>query len=267
MPMQRPNTTWNYQEAIKNQVIMFLSLFTNLKVVDIESSDETGAESGGTISEYRESKVDIIYTPFERKAINEMYRNHTPDISFFTKLPKISVSLENITYDAERALNFYRRRRIRTNQGAQCSNTVQYRDRMPIPYNLQMNMDIWTNYETHLFQIIENICPFFSPYIVIRKKETNESILTETPRELKVDFDGSVSRNVTFEYGDVDRRVIKSSMSFTIRGWLYKQLEQTPGPVDHIKVFFLKNIDLERDLPANFLDMVEVYGPNWNIIN
>lgn len=259
MPMQRPNDSYNHYNAIKNQIILFMSLFTKMKVIDIAQGDETDP----TLNHYKESMIDIVYTPKERKFYDLDYEHRKPDIQFFMKLPKLSITLENLSYDPERALNFYRRRRIRSNQGAQCSNTTQHRDRMPIPYNLQMSMDIFVNYEDHLFQIIENITPFFSPYIIIRRKETVEDILTDVPRELKVEFDGNVTRNVTAEYGDTDRRVIRATMTFTIRGWIYKQIERTPGPIDHISVFFLKNIDMERDHPANFLDLVEVFGPNW----
>jgi hypothetical protein len=248
MPMRKPNDEYYYYNSVRNQVIVFMSIFKGMKVVDeVRDTDNT-------IIEMRETPIDILYTPQERKKLEEDYEKLSPDSQYDMKVPIFSVSIADISYDDTRALNFYRQRRIK-------QNSAMYRDRMPIPYNINMTLAIVAKYEAHIHQISENIAPFLAPYVIVKIKE-NITTLQQIPRELRVDFDGSINRDIPIEYNDTDRRTVRSDLNFTIRGWIYKPLTDYPGPILHIPIRFFKREDF--DINTALFDQTEVVGPNWN---
>jgi hypothetical protein len=248
MGMHKPNQEYYYYRSLRGQVIVFMSLFYGMKVVDIaEDSEET-------LSESRETKIDITYAPKERKLIEQLYEHTDPDSFHDQKVPKFSVSITSINYDNTRALNFFRTRRIK-------QNSKQFNDRMPQPYDIGMNLSILAKYESHLHQIIENIVPFFSPYIIVKIKE-NKDILDAVPRELRIDYDGAVGRDVPVQYIDTERRYVRGDLNFLIKGWVYRPISESPGPIQRIPIRFFNSLDFA--IPENLLDSTEVVGPNWN---
>lgn len=247
MAMRKPNQEYYYYRSLRGQVIVFMSLFYGMKVVDIAE------DSDGTLPESRETKIDITYAPKERKLIEQLYENTLPDSFHDQKVPKFSASITSINYDATRALNFFRTRRIK-------QNAKQYNDRMPQPYDIGMNLAILAKYETHIHQIVENIAPFFSPYILVKVKE-NKDILDSVPRELRIDYDGSVGRDIPVQYLDTERRYVRGELNFIIKGWIYRPISETPGPIQRIPIRFFNNMDFQ--IPEHLLDSTEVVGPNW----
>jgi len=247
MAMRKPNDEYYYYNSVRQQVIVFMSLFKGMKVVDEELDCED------TMRDQYETPIDIIYTPQERKKLEEEYEKLNPDSQYDMKVPIFGVSINSIVYDSTRALNFYRRRRIK-------QNSKQYNDRMPIPYNIGMTLSIVAKYESHIHQISENIVPFITPYVVVKIKE-NVCTLNEVPRELKIDFDGNINKDIPLEWLDTDRRTVRGELNFVIRGWIYKPLTDQPGPILHIPIRFFKSADF--DLDKGLLGSTEVSGPNW----
>jgi hypothetical protein len=226
-----------------------MSLFRSFKVVDI-------IDDSATNPEYKETFLDLTYTPKERIYYETNYEKTIPKSDFDTKVPKFSTSVASISYDSTRSLNFFRTRRMK-------QNYKQYNDRMPIPYNISMNLFILAKYEGHIFQIVENIIPYVSPYIILKIKE-NIAFLKEIPREIKIDFTGDIGREVSIEWADTDRRIVRGQLDFTIKGWIYKPISTSSGgPILHIPITFY---DLIKDGEVGeFLDYTEVVGPNWNV--
>jgi len=108
--------------------------------------------------------------------------------------------------------------------------------------------------------ISENIVPYVAPYILVRIKE-NVTYLDLIPRELKIDFDGNVNRDIPITWADTERRTIKTTLSFMIKGWIYKPLVESPGPILNIPISLFKTADFNTDI--ELLDYTEVSGPNW----
>lgn len=248
MSMRKPNDEFYYYNAIRQQVVAFMSIFKGMKVVDEVIDDNN------TLVESKETFIDIIYSPQERKLLEQEYEKLDPDSQYDMKVPVFSTSITSISYDDTRALNFYRKRRIK-------QNPKQYNDRMPIPYNIGVTLSIVAKYEAHIHQITENIVPFIAPYIVVKIRE-NASLLTQTPRELKIDFDGNINREIPVEWLDTDRRIIKGDLNFNIRGWVYKPITEQAGQIQHIPIRFFKKDDF--DINTALFAETEVSGPNWD---
>jgi len=258
MAMRRPNDSYYYYRSVRNQVIVFMSLFTGMKVVD------TPLDNEDTVDGSVETLIDITYTPKERKLVEQYYEHTSPDSMYDQKVPRFSVSISGITYDGTRALNYFRTRRIK-------QNSEQWNDRMPIPYDIGMNLGILAKYESHIHQISENIVPFMAPYIIVRIKE-NITNLELIPRELRIDFDGNINRDIPIEWADTERRIVRGDLNFVIKGWIYKPLAQTPGPILRIPIRFFKREDFDTDhlfdstevTSDDILNVADITGPNWN---
>lgn len=244
--MQTPNAEYFYLNSIRNQIIAFMSLFRNMKVVDLQDENET-------IQVPKETMIDLTYTPKERTYYESVYQKLSPGSEFDNKVPAFSVAVSAITYDPTRALSYYRTRRIK-------QNAKQYNDRMPLPYNITMNLFILARYEGHIFQIAENIIPYVSPFVIIKIKE-HVSLLKEVPRELRIDFAGDVTREIPIEFADTEKRVIKGQLDFVIKGFIYKPIIEASGPILHIPITFYNNPTM-NDVKY-FIDYTEVTGPNW----
>ena len=249
--MRKPNQEFYYYNSIRNQVLVFMSLFKGMKVVDIEDSDDSISTLPGGV----ETDIDIVYASKERKYLEQIYDNQSPSSRYDTKVPRFSCSITSIGFDQERVLNTYRKRRIKR-------DLRQFEDKMPIPYNIGMNLDILAKYEGHIHQITENIVPFLSPYVIVKVKE-NVDYLQDVPRELRIDFSGDVNRDISLDWLDTEKRIVRGSLDFTIKGWIYKPVvENSGGPILHIPINFF-NISDDLD-DAVIIDNTEVIGPNWN---
>lgn len=244
--MRKPNTDYYYYNSIRNSIIAFMSIFRNMKVVDTQDDNET-------VPVAKESFIDLTYAPKERTYYEALYQKLYPSSDFDSKTPAFAVAVSAITYDPSRALNFYRTRRIK-------QNSSQYNDRMPLPYNITMNLFILSRYEGHIFQIAENIVPFVSPFVIIRVKE-NISYLKEIPREIRIDFTGDINREVSIEYENNEKRIVRGQLDFVVKSFIYKPLSQDPGPILHIPINFYNQPTMDE---VNALvDQTEVSGPNW----
>jgi len=143
-------------------------------------------------------------------------------------LPRISVNKTGITWDPNRMRGKYESRLLNIEYfDYESSDTPTKRemqvDLKPIPYNLSFEVIIWTKYETDMQQILENILPWFAPEDHLSIKERNFGI----ERKSKVTLD-NVSINNQYELGEQDRRVLQTSLSFTMETVVYKPLEIKP---------------------------------------
>lgn len=218
-----------------------------MKVVDLQDDNET-------IQIPKESMIDITYTPKERTYYETLYQKLSPSSEFDHKVPAFSVAVSTISYDPTRALNFYRTRRIK-------QNAKQFNDRMPLPYNITMNLFVLARYEGHIFQIAENIVPYVSPFLIVKVKE-NISLLKEIPREIRIDFTGEIGREIPIEWADTEKRIIRGQLDFVLKGFIYKPIIEQPGPILHIPITFYDNPTMDE--VKDFLDYTEVTGPNWH---
>jgi hypothetical protein len=80
-------------------------------------------------------------------------------------------------------------------------------------------------------QILEQILPFFNPFIQIRITIPELS----TTMDMRVQFTGA-SPDITFDMADEERRVLMWNLDFTVQGYLFQPLldPDTAGLVEQI---------------------------------
>jgi hypothetical protein len=124
-------------------------------------------------------------------------------------LPRISVNLINIVYDAERHFN-------KNNKlSFDVTSTTSTIQRVGVPYNLEIELSSISKNLDDAFQIMEQIIPFFSPTISIDVKLTDE-IIDSVPIGLT-----SVSFDFPQEVSEEEERLYVVTYGFTMRATYY----------------------------------------------
>ncbi len=82
--------------------------------------------------------------------------------------------------------------------------------RLPVPYDLTMDLNIYTSNTNQHFQILEQILPIFDPSINIQTSDSPYDITRLTKVELK-----DVQLDTNYPIG-TDRRIIQSKLTFTM---------------------------------------------------
>jgi len=159
-------------------------------------------------------KVRYIHAPKER-VIHDIV-NKAQNIT----VPVISIHTTSISRDENRVFNkiagFYQP----VNSNSTSKHTAHVR--MPLPVNLTVSVDILTNYQSDMDQIISNFAPYSNPYIVISWK-IPDSFGLQTDNEIRSEvlWDGTINLEYPIDVTSADKPRFIATTSFTIKGWLF----------------------------------------------
>ncbi|MDX9695053.1 MAG: tail sheath stabilizer and completion protein [Bacteroidales bacterium] len=190
-----------YHNMIRRYIVAFSHLFSDVKV---QRKDETG-----TLLE--EVKVPVIYA-----TKNKMYyelKQHPQDAPLAlvnTYLPRMGFFISGMQYDSTRKIN------NTIDYEIDSSNRLIYTG---VPYNFNFDLSILTKTQDDLFQIIEQVCPMFTPDRTITIKE-----LIGIDRDVSINLDTTNFTSI-FEYGEDEQRTIGIDFSFTLKGHLYPKIQ------------------------------------------
>jgi len=169
----------------------------------------------------RRLKVDVVLDMKERIQHKLLAGGHKVLEQTDTRLPRISIQIANIIPDIARYSGKNIKRRLNQNLNKVThSSSISY-DIQPFPINIEFTVSIWAKYFEHYAQILENIIPYFDPYVTVGVKERNFGI----ERNLKVSLT-SVGQNSTFEMEGNVARIIRGDLAFTVETVAYKTLHE-----------------------------------------
>jgi hypothetical protein len=129
-------------QVIRKTVVAFGSLFSRLYVI-------TRNKDGEII---QSKKIPITYLPKE-KWVRRTGENPLVTNEILTTLPRASFELTNLSYNSSRQLPKFNQTSI-NGGGTQGS---------PTPYDLSFNLYVTTKTLDEMYQVMEQILPFFSP--------------------------------------------------------------------------------------------------------
>jgi hypothetical protein len=186
--------TYFYHEIFKKTIVGFGTLFNNIQLRRV-SNEKTEV-----------MKVPLAYGPAE-KYLSRL--RQTPDptqAKIQITLPRIAFELTGIQYDTSRKV-----------APTQIVRTDDKKGFMPVPYNLEFELNILSKNQDDALQIVEQILPFFQPSYNITINmipDLNES------KDIIVNLD-SVSYRDDYE-GDLDqRRTLIYTLKFTAKTYVY----------------------------------------------
>ena len=218
-----------YHKKIRNTVIAFGTIFNNVNIKRLDSSGNP----------LQNIKVPLSYSPKEKfLARLDAQQDLTGDDSKVAiTLPRMSFEITGYSYDATRKLNKNQKiTKVTTNADTTKMNN-QY---MPVPYNVNFSLNVYTANSDDGLQIIEQILPFIQPdYTVTMIEDTTMDTKRDIPFILNsVDYEDSYTGSLTSL-----RRIIYT-LQFTAKVYLY-------GPISTAAIIKKVSADLYSDTGSN----------------
>lgn len=143
---------------------------------------------------------------------------------------------------------------------------------MPVPVNVSVSLNIITNYQSDLDQIISNFVPYSNPYIIITWRVPDTfglGLINEIRSEVL--WDGSINLEYPTDVTAADKPRFIGSTTFIIKGWLFPA-----APNELVKnIFFIdSNFHVTSKINLNYDSYLKsltadnyVYDPSKGLLN
>ena len=218
-----------YRGCTKNIIAMFGVIFGNIHI----------KRATGDGNEFQEIKVPLSYAPKQRAYIRTTQQPDIDSRPVQVVLPRMSYEIVALNYDGSRRLN------TNSNFTVYGQNSRATSMHSATPYNINVNLYIYTKNQDDALQIVEQIFPFFNPDFNITINSIPDMGIKE---DIPVILD-SVSYEDDYE-GDLEtRRAIIWTLGFTVCMNYY-------GPMSSngvIKRVTINMSDIENENPDEFI--------------
>lgn len=199
-----------YHKTIFKSVATFGTLFNDITV-------KRKTSNGNTV---KELKVPLSYGPRSKFLSKIEVQNADGSVNkkAAITLPRLSFEMSGFSYDSQRKLNSLG---VRYNKSETGSEKSMYN---PVPYNIGFSLNVYVEHFDEGLQIIEQIVPFFSPYLNIPSKLVYDDmgIVDDVPVLLN-----DVSLEESYEGQFEDKRVIMWNLSFTLKTNIFKPVKES----------------------------------------
>ena len=211
------NYTYNFE--IKDLLTQFVAAFDDTV---IKRFNRAGAP---------EQEVDVRYVFAPKQRIMHDVVNKAQNL----QLPVVAVNLTSVSYDTDRVFN--KLHNFDNASGVNSASSI----RTPTPVNLTVNMSILCRYMQDMEQILSNFVPYADPYIVLAWKEPVSDALDSDVIEIRTEvlWDQNINLNTPTETTYSDKFRIIADTSFTIKGWLFRNQNETANPIYFIENNFI----------------------------
>ncbi|ASD52076.1 tail sheath stabilizer [Pseudomonas phage PspYZU05] len=179
-------------------------------------------------------KVPITYASKEHfmMKLNKLNSiNSTENVAKVeTILPRMYLNLVDMMYNPTYKTNILNRT---ANKGSGVGTISQYN---PTPIKMIFEMGIFTRNQDDMFQIIEQIIPYFQPHF-------NTTITELYPNDITFDRDirivlQSILIDEQLEGENTSRRTLQWTLNFEVNGWLYPPVADVKGEIRSIYLNF-----------------------------
>lgn len=213
-----------YHEIIRKTTIGFGSIFSGIK---IQRREKTG----------NKNVVQTINVPIalgnRDKWVQRTEQDSTFENQTYNVLPRISYELSGISYDPERKVSKLNTIVCRTEDG---TNSIF----APVPYILNFSLYAVGKTQEDVYQIVEQILPYFSPDLTMSIKLVPEfNLIQDIPIVLN-----SVSIDDDYEGDFQTRRTVIATLEFSLKinfygpatssGLIKKVIIDLPTPVNGV---------------------------------
>jgi hypothetical protein len=214
-----------YHEIFRKTIVGFGNIFNNIEIHHKNNSDDN----------FSIIKVPLAYGPTQ-KFLARIDQDPTALKPTKITLPRISFEFVGLNYDSSRKGSSTQTFITTPSTNSSLAKKVY----MPVPYNMQFELNIMTKLNDDSLQIIEQILPYFQPHYSI-------TINLVTPINEKKDVPivlESISFNDDYE-GDFDnRRALIYTLRFTAKTYLF-------GPVPDSSTGIIKKATLDYMTDTN----------------
>tara|TARA_R110002050_G_scaffold221031_1_gene356810 strand:+ start:442 stop:1590 length:1149 start_codon:yes stop_codon:yes gene_type:complete len=215
---------YTYNFEIKDLLTQFVAAFDDTIIKRYNKNREA------------EQEIAVRYVMAPKQRIMYDIVNKAQNI----KLPVVSIDLASVSYDTDRVFN---KLDGFDNYGEGTASAIN----TPVPVNLEVNMSILCRYMSDMDQIISNFVPYANPYIVLAWREPVDQALLSAgevpfnPIEIRSEvlWSQSISMNTPKDSTYSEKFRITADTSFTIKGWLFRNKNETSNPIYFIDTNFI----------------------------
>ena len=215
-----------YHETMRKVVVAFGTMFNDINLVRKNNAGEVT----------QTMKVPLAYGP-KQKWLARLREDPNLTKKVAVTLPRIGFEIQNISYDPSRKLNSIQKLK-KVNSSTQGKTMSQ--QFMPVPYNMDFEMNIMAKNSDDALQIVEQILPFFQPDYTVT---LNDNTAMGTTRDVPIVLT-NVGYEDNYESDMITRRAIIYTLSFSAKFYLY-------GPVTDQKVIKTVQVDQYTDSKVN----------------
>ena len=222
-----------YHQIFRKSIIAFGTVFNNILVKRrVSSSDSSAAGKLETL------KVPLQYGPYQ-KFLAMIAAEPTPERQQIQiTLPRMSFEIRGLNYDASRKLTPTQFARTVPPAGTKKDGQpVQYKQFVPVPYNLDIELNIISKNQDDGLQILEQILPNFHPLMNVSIEVIDE---TKEERDIAIVLNG-VGYQDDYEGDYSQRRTLIWTLNFTVKTYLF-------GPVNVEKDIRKVTVDYRTDI-------------------
>ena len=214
--------TYYYHEILRKTIIAFGTIFNDIHVR--KTSDDSG-----TVSDI---KVPLAYAP-QQKFLARLEQQARLDKPVAITLPRMSFEMLGITYDPTRKSNV-------TKTFKAVDGETMKKVFLPVPYNVEFQLSIYSKLNEDALQIIEQILPYFQPSFNVTI-DLIDSIGEK--RDVAVVLD-SISFQDDYEGDFSTRRALIYTLRFTAKTYLF-------GPVADSSDGLIKKVQVDYYADTN----------------
>lgn len=240
------NLDWWYDAQIKRYLIQLIRVFSHFEVREFTESGESF------------NRVPVKYADSSRM-VQHILRNNSENV--IQGAPQITVGIQSLAMARERSQEpfYYDTQQVAEREWDKQSNSYTSEQGnlytlqryMPSPYNLTIQVDIWTTNTDTKLQILEQLFVLFNPSIQL---QTNDNPLDWT-NVFEVELTAIQWSNRSIPAG-VDEQLDIATLTFEVPIWISPPAKVTRQKIiQKIKtdVFAVNNVD-DLDINSDFYD-------------
>lgn len=232
-----------YNSSLRRYSVLMGDLFSRIKIVRM-----------------REGKTNFIKVPItfasKERFVEQLTRNAITNqddrAKLDTVLPRMNLQMVSMVYDSKRKTNITNRSLSTVGRNIASGTITQYN---PVPYTLTFELGIYTRYQDDMFQILEQIVPYFQPHFNTKLIELYGNDITferDVPIVLK-----DTSPDETIEGDHLSKRRIEWLLTFELNAWLYPPVAELQGEIKSVYIdFFANNIELSSNGSFESVDSI-----------
>tara|TARA_Y100000592_G_scaffold80545_1_gene127315 strand:- start:163 stop:966 length:804 start_codon:yes stop_codon:yes gene_type:complete len=212
-----------YNQSFRRLIIAFGQVFNNIVIQRTNST-------GGVTSRI---KVPLAYAPKEKFLVRLDQQANLNSREFATSLPRMGFEITGLSYDPSRKLTRVQKySQVKTGEDGKKLN-FNY---TPVPYNINLQLYIFTATAEDGLQIVEQILPFFQPDFTVT---INQVPALDIKRDVPIIL-GNINYEDSYDGDFTTRRAVIYTLSFTAKTYLF-------GPMNNSNVIKKSQTDIGTD--------------------
>ena len=212
-----------YNQSFRKLIIAFGQVFNN---IIIQRTNSTGGVTARI-------KVPLAYAPKEKFLVRLDQQANLNSREFATSLPRMGFEITGLAYDPSRKLTRVQKySQVKTGEDGKKLN-FNY---TPVPYNINLQLYIFTATAEDGLQIVEQILPFFQPDFTVT---INAVPALDIKRDVPIVL-GNINYEDNYDGDFTTRRAVIYTLSFTAKSYLF-------GPMNNSSVIKKSQADIGSD--------------------